>query len=391
MSGVRILPFWLKTLLLMLATILLYVVTARLGLSLALPPEKKATAVWMPSGIALAALLLGGNRLWPAIWLGAFIANFWDYFDQANQLSLGAHGVVSTGIAVGSTLQPLLGAFLIRRWIGQDNILASARSVFQFIGVDLLVCLTAATIGVTTLAITGVMPWPKFILAWWTWWVGDSIGILILTPVIITWCRRPAFTWEPRRAAEAALLLSMVLGVALIAFAGWAPWGLGSDSRAYPAIPLLVWATFRFGKHGATAGLLLVSKTAVWGTAHGLGPFVQPTLNESLLALQIFVGVVAVTILALAGTLAERRRAEQAKLDAIRDLEHALHEIKTLRGLIPICAWCKKIRNDSGSWQQLEAYLRHHTEAEFSHGICPECVEKRHGFQPRPESGSTLS
>jgi len=126
--------------------------------------------------------------------------------------------------------------------------------------------------------------------------------------------------------------------------------------------------------------LLVVSKIAVWGTAHNHGPFVQPIVHESLLLVQTFIGVLAVTTLALAGVLAERRRAEHARLVAIQDLERALVEIKTLRGLIPICAWCKKIRNDAGSWQQLEGYLRQHTEAEFSHGICPDCLEERPGL-----------
>ncbi len=61
----------------------------------------------------------------------------------------------------------------------------------------------------------------------------------------------------------------------------------------------------------------------------------------------------------------------------VRDLKQALEEIKTLRGLIPICAWCKKIRDDSGFWQHLESYLRTHTEAEFTHGLCPECLEQK--------------
>lgn len=368
-----------------LATVVLYVLTARLGLTLALPPEKKATAVWLPSGIALAAILIGGYRLWPGIWLGAFIANAWDFFDPANKFSLSAHLAVSSGIAVGSTLQSLLGALLMHRWIGRESLFDGARSVFQFIGITLLVCLVASTVGVTTLMVTGFASWSKYAFAWWTWWVGDTIGILIVTPLILSWRKPTWFKWELRRLGEAALLLGLLLGVTLFVFAGWSPWGIVAGTLAYLTVPLLVWAAFRFGQHGATASLLLVSKVAVWGTAHGHGPFVQQTLNESLLLLQTFVGVLAVTTLALAGVLAERRRAELARLGAIQQLERALHEIKTLRGLIPICAWCKKIRNDAGSWEQLEAYLRDHTEARFSHGICPECIEKRHGPLSQPD------
>ncbi len=142
-------------------------------------------------------------------------------------------------------------------------------------------------------------------------------------------------------------------------------------------VPPLVWAAFRFAQHGATAALLVVSGIAVWGTAHNHGPFLRETLNESLLLLQTYVGVLTVTALTLVGVLAERRQAERAQAGLIEQLQHALNEIKILRGLIPICAWCKKIRNDSGLWQQLEVYLRDHSEAQFSHGICPGCAEKQ--------------
>jgi len=95
--------------LLILLIAALYVITARLGLTLAMPPENKATAVWPPSGIALAALLLAGRRVWPGIWVGAFLANLWDAVSPATPFSLGAHLAVSAGIAVGSTLQAIAG------------------------------------------------------------------------------------------------------------------------------------------------------------------------------------------------------------------------------------------------------------------------------------------
>src|SRR5687768_3510878 len=114
----RLFPPWLKQLLLVLALAGLYLITVRLGLALAQPPAEKATVVWLPSGIALAAVLLVGYRIWPGIWLGAFLANLWDFFEPANQFSLAAHLMASGGIALGSTLQTLLGAYLLRRWNG---------------------------------------------------------------------------------------------------------------------------------------------------------------------------------------------------------------------------------------------------------------------------------
>src|SRR5882672_3163725 len=238
MSRLRQTPPWMKPLIVVLATVVLYVVTARLGLKLALPPEKKATAVWLPSGIALAAILIGGYRLWPAIWLGAFIANAWDIFDPARQFSLGAHLAVSSGIAVGSTLQPLLGAFLMHRWIGRESLLDSARSVFQFIGITLLACLVASTVGVTTLMVTGFTGWAKYAFEWWTWWVGDTIGILLVTPLILSWSKPPAFKWNLRRVGEAAFLVGLLVDVSLYVFAGWSPWGLVANTLAYLTVPL---------------------------------------------------------------------------------------------------------------------------------------------------------
>jgi integral membrane sensor domain MASE1 len=377
MLQVRPLPFWLKPWVMALAVAALYVATARLGLMLAMPPEKKATAVWPPSGIALAAVLLAGYRVWPGIWLGAFLANMWDYFDPADAFPLRGHFAVSSAIATGSALQALLGGFLLHRWIGSYNPLDRARSAFQFVGIVPLMCLVAPTVGVTTLVLAGFSRWVDYAFNWWTWWLGDTVGILVVTPLILRWSKSPRFAWERWRLAEAVLLLGLLLSVGLFVFGGWSFWGVVTGALAYMTVPLLVWATFRFGQRGATVSLLLLANIAVWGTVHQHGPFVQKTLNESLLLLQTFIGVLAVTALALAGVLAERRQAEQAKAAAIEQLEQALHEIKTLRGLIPICAWCKKIRNDGGSWEQLEGYLREHTEAEFSHGICPECFAKR--------------
>jgi integral membrane sensor domain MASE1 len=377
MSRLRPLPPWANPLILVLATTALYVVTARLGLTLALPPENKATAVWPPSGIALAAILLAGYRIWPGVWLGAFLANLWDYFGPANSHSFGTHFAVSSGIAAGSTFQALLGAFLLHRWVSNPISFDRSRNGFLFVGVTLLACLVAATVGVATLVLAGFAPRAAIGFAWWTWWLGDTTGILLVTPLILSWSKRPLFTWKSRQLAEAVLLIALLSGVGLFVFGGWSPWGIVTGSLTYMIVPLLVWATFRFAHHGATGSLLLVSSIAVWGTAQGHGPFVQATLNESLLLLQTFVGVLAMTTLALASILAERRHAQQAWADSIRHLERALHEIRTLHGMVPICAWCKKIRTDAGSWQQLEIYLREHTEAEFSHSICPDCSENR--------------
>jgi two-component system, OmpR family, response regulator VanR len=74
--------------------------------------------------------------------------------------------------------------------------------------------------------------------------------------------------------------------------------------------------------------------------------------------------------------IAERKRAEEERQRLIAELQRALAQVKRLSGFIPICASCKKIRDDSGYWQQIEKYIRDHSEADFSHSICPDCVKK---------------
>jgi PAS domain S-box-containing protein len=305
------LPPWLKHLALLLALSTLYVITARLGLTLALPPGDKATAVWPPSGIALAALLLLGYRLWPGIWLGAFLANFWDFFTPDNDFSLTTHLLASGGIAVGSTLQPLLGAYLLRRCLGQQSPLEGAGSVFWFLGVGLLMYLVAATVGVTTLYLAGFTSLAVYPLNCWTWWLGDVLGVLMVTPLALAWWRKgPERAWGSRRIAEAGVLLGVLLMVEWWVFGGWELWGIDSRFLVYLTVPPLVWAAFRFGARGATLGLLLVTGIAVWGTAQGHGPFAGETLNESLL-LQTFMGVLTVMTLILVGVLTERQRTER--------------------------------------------------------------------------------
>jgi integral membrane sensor domain MASE1 len=373
----RFRPAWASAWTLVALTAGLYIITARLGLALAMPPANKATAVWPPSGIALAALVLAGARVWPGVWLGAFLANVWDGLNPAAPTAFSVHAGISACIGTGSTAQALFGAWLLRRWTEHDTFLTRARSLFRFIGVAPLMCVMGATVGVSSLLVAGLTRWSDAGFSWWTWWLGDTVGVLVFAPLIIGW--RQPFLWERTkwRFAEAGLLLVLLLGVGVFVFGGWSRWGSVTDALAYVLVPLLVWAAFRFGLHGAMASLVLVSGLAVWGTVHGYGPFVQNTRNGSLLLLQTFGGVLAVTGLALAGAVVEQREADCAKRALITELERALTEIKTIRGLIPICAWCKNIRNDQGSWEQLEKYLRQHTQAEFSHGICPVCLDKR--------------
>jgi signal transduction histidine kinase len=188
-----------------------YYVSGRLGLLLALPPGY-ASAAWPPSGIALAGLLLAGWRVVPGIWLGSFLLNVGTAFSpDALLVSLGVPAVIATGAAA----QAALGAWLIRYRGYPSNILTAGTDVIPLLVIGgPLVCLLNATVAVGTLWLAGSVPDAAVPYNWFTWWVGDSIGVLLFTPLVLLWSVRPWHTWLRRQVyvtAPLALLFAVVV------------------------------------------------------------------------------------------------------------------------------------------------------------------------------------
>ncbi len=277
-----------------------YFVAGKLGLRLAFV-NASATAVWAPTGIALAAFLIFGLRVWPAILLGAFLVNL---------TTAGSLGT-SISIGVGNTLEGLVGAYLVNRYANGRLAFDHARDIFLLAGLAAVGSTTiSATVGVTTLSLAGFARWAHFGPIWMTWWLGDLAGALVVTPVVLLWSFPLSQEWSRRWRIEAAVLLVALSLVTLTVFSGLVP----SANRNYPleflCIPFFVWAAFRFGQRAAATLILLVSVIAIWGTLHGFGPFVRASPNESLLLLQAFVAVIAVMTLVLAAVVSERKDVE---------------------------------------------------------------------------------
>ena len=276
----------------------LYVLAARVGLKLD-AIAGFATLVWPPSGIALAAILLGGYALWPGVFIGALVAN----------ILTGAPLLTAAGIGIGNTLEPLLAAYALMRLI--DFHLAIDR-VQDAIGLILLSAgistLVSATIGVATLYLSGITQRGQVMEAWRAWWLGDAIGALLVAPPILVWSARPAFP-SKQRLVEAVLLTIGAIVTSAAIFSNPATAVGGPLSRAYVLFPFLIWAAIRFGQQGAVSTSFIVSIIAVLGTATGRGPFVEQTLHGSLLGLQTFMGVTAATFLIFGASISEREKA----------------------------------------------------------------------------------
>lgn len=299
----------------------LYVGTAKLGLSLH-AVGGFATAVWPPTGLALVALVLGGYRLWPGIALGAYLVNVW----------AGAPLLVAAGMALGNTFEALLGAAFLRHVVRIRPALDRLRDVAGLVGAALLSTLVSATVGATSGWLGGVIATDVYDKAWRTWWLGDMNGDLVVAALLLTWSTRPKTIVLSRRLLEGAGLLLTVVTLGLLVFTR----SMATDiiDFSYLIFPVLIWAALRFGPPGASATTVVVSSLAIWGTAHGGGPFVSGTFHENVLALQTFMSIVAGTVLVLAAVVAERKRAE-LRLVAHDATTHVLAEVSTPKEVIP--------------------------------------------------------
>ncbi|MGH8529700.1 MAG: CHASE domain-containing protein [Nevskiales bacterium] len=192
-----------------------YYISGRLGLLLAIPPGY-ATAVWPASGIALAGVLIYGGRLGLGIWLGSFLVNLGTGLDTANTAALLRSILIPAVIGLGATAQALGGAWLVRRFVSYRNILTQEFDVIRILLLGgVLACLIGASVGVTTLWLTGAIPDDALLFNWFTWWVGDVVGVLVFTPLLLVWTVRPYHLWLRK---QLAITLPMLLMFALVVF-----------------------------------------------------------------------------------------------------------------------------------------------------------------------------
>ncbi|MEU6218260.1 MASE1 domain-containing protein [Streptomyces sp. NPDC047022] len=271
----------------------LYYASGRLGLLQQLV-RGQVTPMWPPTGIALAGLLLIGLRIWPGIALGAFLAN----------VSLGPSIPTVLAITAGNTLAPLCSYALLHRagFRTRINRFRDALALV-FLG-GLTGMLVSATVGSGALSLAHALPPSGFWPTWWVWWTGDTMGVLVVAPVLLVlrsahWPKHaPPSRWE-----EATLLVAATIGVGLLENA--------SAPLTFLAFPLLTWAAFRFQLAAAAPCALAVSICAILAATRRTGPFAGHTLLTNMIALQAFNGAAAMTALLLSAAITERNETQR--------------------------------------------------------------------------------
>ncbi len=257
------------------------------------------TLVWLPAGIAVAALLRWGWTLWPGIFLGAFLVNF----------AIGSSWLLAAGIALGNTLGPLLAVWFLKR-IGFHSALDRLRDVGLLIIAASVGMTVSALCGVVNLYLAGLLPLASMGSAWLTWWMGDTVGVLLTAPFVLTLTRA---TGNQLHHSHTEILL-------WISTAGVAIWfafvhDYASTERSLPlafiTLPFLAWAALRFGSSGAALATMFFSVTAAWSTANGRGPFNVSDNPISLFLLWSYMATAVVTGLLITAMQAGRSRAER--------------------------------------------------------------------------------
>jgi integral membrane sensor domain MASE1 len=272
-----------------------YFATGKLGLELAFASDS-VTAVWPPTGIALAALVLGGPRLWPGVALGAFLTN----------VDTGVPIGSVLGITAGNTVAAVTGAWLLRAFTDFRPTLERPRDVLALAGLGALgATLVSATVGVTSLIAGGALDAADAASTWRTWWLGDMGGVLIVAPVLLVAAtNRRRSDRPPGGALEALAAAGAVAATSVLVFTQDTP-------LLYLLFPLLVWTAMRFWAPGAALAGLITAGAAVAFTSDGRGPFADAGLDERLLLAETFCAVAGVTALILAAVTRERARAER--------------------------------------------------------------------------------
>lgn len=296
-----------------------YYATAHLGYALAFSGPV-AAIVWLPVGVGIAFLYLGGMGLWPGVVLGDLLVNNYSTLPVGSAL----------GQSAGNLAEILVATLLLRRFCRRSEPLATLRDVAGVLAAIACGTLVSATVGSLASWSGGVITTHSLPYVWRTWWLGDLSGALIILPLALSWSHLPRRPWKPERALEASLTIVAVAGLSAIAV-------VSTRMTAALVFPALIWAALRFGPRGATLATLIAAGAAIWGAAHDLGAFGVGAIDSRLLETQLFIAIVSVSALSIAALVAEREalaesvRTSRARLVAASDevrrrLERDLHD-----------------------------------------------------------------
>jgi integral membrane sensor domain MASE1/DNA-binding CsgD family transcriptional regulator len=276
-----------------------YFVLALAGLQLA-SIHPSATPIWAPTGLAIAAVLLWGYRLAPAIFVAAFLVN---------QLFAGST-LSSLAIACGNTLEAVTAVYLIGFLISDGGVFGTPINVAKFFSACVAATTVSATIGVGSLALAGYAESAILLSVWRTWWLGDLAGALVVAPVIVLWSESSLASTSPDQIYRTTATYVVAAAVGFIGFTPLLRESVFHDALAFFVLLPLLWAALRQGPRDTATVALIISVFAIWGTLYQGGPFITQHINGAFIVLLVFLISMVVPALALSADVSTRRRLE---------------------------------------------------------------------------------
>jgi signal transduction histidine kinase len=302
---------------------LLYYLSARLGYFFEFE-NTTALPAWPPSGIGFALIILLGRSAWPGITIGSLVANIMAYWNVA---TLPAQTIItiSSMIAIGNTIEAVLGNYLVRIWIKDNFPFKNAKNAFRFLFITWLMCSVGAGIATLSLYVNNALLTDHLLRTGFSMWVGNVVGILLFTPIFLAGARKVVFKFTSEKMMEVGIFLLNLFGIFLLLKVDFLRPTL-EHALPFLALPLLLWLAFRFELIVAIAGVLGVSLISIYITIKGGGPFVLANSYSSMLLLQIFIGVISISTIILSATVKERGEAQRKLEDFNENLESMVQE-----------------------------------------------------------------
>ncbi|MBI4044997.1 MAG: MASE1 domain-containing protein [Candidatus Diapherotrites archaeon] len=293
-----------------------YFFAGKFGLSFA-TIHPSASPIWMPTGIAIAALMVFGYRVWPVFFAGAFLFNFTTTGDIPTSVAIG----------VGNTLEGLIAAFWVNRYANGRFAFNHPYDIFKFVVLaGILAPIFSATIGVTSLVLAGLAPMSNFAAIWFTWWVGNATGALVVAPFIVIWCNNLHIRLDFKKIFEVVMFLSALIITVFI---------VSSDTQAlkFLTIPFVIWSAFRFGQRGTALFVLLLSWIILFVTISSLGAYaVSAPQNHTFLIAQIFIALISVIGLTVSCVVSENHKTTKMLLKSEENLQlKVLEEVSKVK------------------------------------------------------------
>ena len=299
-----------------------YAMLAKLVLNMS-TANGNVTIFWIPGGLALTALLVWGWRYWPAVFLGAFAAG----------IIVNDPPAVSIFLAIGNTLETVTAVWLLRR-LKMDLAFNQLRDFF-YLGLAATFCtLMSALIGPLTLLVAGYLNWQNIINNIFHWWQGDTLGILLSTPLFLIWRKFPHHWFTRKNLAETFALIGLCMLTGQFVFLGWFDPIAGHIAKGYWAFLFVVWAAVRRGKHGASLIVCITATQALLGATQGTGFFAQDIANTGLQNFWFYLLILTMVGIALATYVESLTKSELA-------LKEAESKLRTIFNTIPDLIWFK--------------------------------------------------